>query len=62
MLMASEGNSDSNSKPVIDYYESLLKHMGWKNLGRIIAGGVMKVGDIKGHKALDEARELGASL
>ena len=62
MLMASEGNSDSNSKPVIDYYESLLKHMGWKNLGHIIAGGVMKVGDIKGHKALDEARELGASL
>ncbi len=62
MLMASEGNSESNSKPVIDYYVSLIKRLGWKNLGYIIAGGVMKVGDIKGHKALDEARELGASL
>lgn len=61
-LMASEGNSESNSKPVIDYYEALMKRMGWKNLGHIIAGGVMKIGDIKGHKALDEAKKLGASL
>lgn len=62
MLMASEGDSKSNAEPVINYYESLLKHMGWKDLGHIIAGGVMKIGDIKGHKALAEAEKLGASL
>lgn len=62
MLMAAEGNSKSNSEPVITYYEGLMKRMGWKNLGHVIAGGVMKAGDIKGHKALAEARELGATL
>ena len=62
MLMAAEGNSKSNNEPAVNYYESLLKHLGWKNLGHIIAGGVMKAGEIKGHPALDEARKLGASL
>ena len=62
MLMAAEGNSKSNSEPVIHYYESLLKQMEWQDLGHVIAGGVLKVGDIKGHKALAEAKALGASL
>lgn len=62
LLMASEGDGDDNSKPVIDYYEALLKHMNWKNLGYIIAGGVLKIGDIKGHSALNEAIKLGSSL
>ena len=62
MLMAAEGNSKSNNEPAVNYYEALLKHLGWKNLGHIIAGGVMKAGEIKGHPALDEARKLGAAL
>ncbi len=62
LLMASEGDGDENSKPILDYYEALLKHLNWKNLGDIIAGGVLKIGDIKNHKALEKAFELGISL
>lgn len=62
LLMASEGDGNENSKPVTDYYHALLEQLQWNNLGSIIAGGVLKIGDIKGHKALQEAFSLGASL
>lgn len=62
MLMVAEGNSEANSAPVKDYYASLLSHLGWKDLGMVIAGGVMSVGEIAGHPALDEAERLGASI
>lgn len=62
MLMAAEGESDDNFAPVVNYYESLLKHMKWNNLGMIKAGGVFAIGDIKGHKALQEAETLGKSI
>lgn len=62
MLMAAEGASEDNFAPVVSYYESLLKHMQWNDLGMIKAGGVFAVGDIKGHKALGEAEALGKSI
>ena len=62
MLMAAEGASEDNFAPVVSYYESLLKHMQWNDLGMIKAGGVFAVGDIKGHKALGEAGALGKSI
>lgn len=62
MLMAAEGNTDDNWKPVIDYYQSLLGFLGWTDRGMVLAGGVMHVGDIKGHPALAEAKQLGASI
>ncbi|WP_455673734.1 flavodoxin family protein [Phocaeicola sp.] len=62
MLMAAEGNTKDNFEPVEYYYHSLLRHLGWNNLGEIYAGGVMSVGDIKGHPALEEARELALSI
>ncbi len=62
LLMASEGDSKVNAEPVVHYYQSLLEQLEWRDLGQIFAGGVMKVGDIKGHKALAEAEALGASL
>ena len=60
--MAAEGNDDDNSKPVIDYYNNLAANLGWTSLGHVIAGGVLKLGDIKNHPALAKAKELGASL
>ena len=62
MLMAAEGNSADNNAPVLDYYHSLLKFLNWKDLGTVIAGGVLKTGDIKGHSALAEAKALGESI
>ena len=62
MLMAAEGADKDNFEPVLHYYEALLRHMGWKNLGTVLAGGVLAVGDILGKPALEEARQLGKSL
>ena len=62
MLMAAEGDTRDNFEPVVHYYHALLKHLGWTNLGEVYAGGVVYVGDIKGHSALKEARDLGVSI
>ena len=62
MLMAAEGASRDNFEPVLHYYEALLRHMGWKNLGTVLAGGVLAVGDIRGKPVLEEAQNLGRSL
>ena len=62
MLMAAEGNNKNNFEPIEHYYHSLLEHLGWKNLGEIYAGGVMGIGDIKGHPALEDVKKLALSI
>ena len=65
LLMAAEGDSPDNGKPVLDYYHALLARLCWHDLGTVLAGGVFQTGDILkngGHPALRQARELGASL
>ena len=62
MLMASEGASEENFKPVSDYYHALLGHLGWKSLGEINCGGVMNVGDIEGHPKLEDCYQLGKNI
>lgn len=62
MLMAAEGDSKDNFEPVEHYYHALLRHLNWNNLGEIYVGEVLAVGDIKGHPALENARELGMSI
>lgn len=62
LLMASEGATAENAKPVLDYYHSLDGFLDWSDLGSVIAGGNLKIGDIKGKPEIDEARKLGASL
>lgn len=62
LLMAAEGDTEDNWKPVLDYYHALLGHLGWNNCGTVLAGGVLNIGDIKGKAALQQARELGERL
>lgn len=65
LLMAAEGNTANNWKPVLDYYHALLSQLGWHDIGVALAGGVFLSGDIRkgdGHPALNQARDLGASL
>ena len=59
MLMAAEGDDKNNFEPVIQYYKSLIKFLGWKDLGYLFAGGVFNIGDIKGKQELKEAFEMG---
>ena len=59
LLMAAEGQGFDD---VVLYYDHLMEHLRWKNLGHVLAGGNMSVGDIKGKKELNDAYELGKSI
>lgn len=59
LLMAAEGNGFEES---VYWYDRLMGHIGWKDWGKVLCGGVMAVGDIEGKPELGEARKLGASI
>ncbi len=59
LLMAAEGNGFDD---VLLYYDHLMEHLRWKNLGHVLAGGNADVGDIEGKPELKEAYELGKSI
>ena len=59
LLMAAEGHG---FKDVLTYYNHLMEHLHWKNLGHVLSGGNMNVGDIKGKPEIEKARALGASI
>jgi multimeric flavodoxin WrbA len=44
------------------YDEVLIKGLGWKDLGKILCGGVRDIGTIKGNPKLEEAKKLGQSI
>lgn len=59
LLMAAEGNGFDD---VLLYYNHLVEHLRWKNLGHVLAGGNRDIGDIEGKPELKKAFELGASI
>lgn len=59
LLMAAEGNGFED---MALYYDHLMGHLRWENLGHVLAGGNMSVGDIEGKPELKEAYELGRSI
>lgn len=59
LIMAAEGHGFEESEY---WYDRLEKHLGWKSLGKILCGGVMAVGDIKGKQELKDAYELGRTI
>ncbi len=59
LLMAAEGHGFED---VLVYYDHLMEHLCWKNLGHVLAGGNGAVGDITGKPELEEAYELGKSI
>lgn len=58
-MMAAEG---SDFEPVVRHYREILAFLNWKDIGQILAGGVVAPGDIDGNPVLDEARKVGASI
>lgn len=59
LLMAAEGHGFED---VLTYYDHLMEHLRWKNLGHVLAGGNGAVGDITGKLELEQAYELGKSI
>jgi len=59
LLMAAEGHGFED---VLTYYDHLMEHLRWKNLGHVLAGGNCDVGDIEGKPELRKAYDLGRSI
>lgn len=59
LLMAAEGNGFED---VLLYYDHLMEHLKWENLGHVLAGGNGDIGDIDGKPELQKAYELGKSI
>lgn len=62
LIMAAEGDTSDNWKPALDYYQALTGFLKWRDLGRILAGGVLEAGAVAGKPIVVEAEKLGASL
>ena len=59
LLMAAEGRGFED---VLTYYNHLMEHLCWENLGHVLAGGNMDAGDINSKPELQQAYELGKSI
>ena len=59
LLMAAEGHGFDD---VVLYFDHLMEHLNWKNLGHVLAGGNGDVGDINGKPEIQKAFELGKSI
>ena len=64
LLMAAEDVSKENWEALSFYYEKYCGFMGWKDRGRVLAGGFLESGSIResGTSFLNAAEELGRSL
>ena len=59
LLMAAEGHGFDD---VVLYYDHLMEHHRWENLGHVLSGSNMDVGDIQDKKELQDAYALGKSI
>jgi len=59
LLMAAEGHGFED---IVLYYDHLMEHLRWKNLGHVLAGGNCDVDDIVGKPEIQEAYKLGQSV
>ena len=59
LLMSAEGHGFED---VTLYFDHLMEHLRWKNLGHVLAGGNGNVGDIKGKPEIQAAYDLGKSI
>lgn len=59
LLMAAEGSAFEDA---VTYFDHLMDHLRWNNLGHVLAGGNMAVGDIEGKREIQEAYTLGKKI
>lgn len=62
LIMAAEGDSADNWKPVLDYYHALTGFLNWTDKGQVLAGGALDAGAVAGRSVLEEAFRFGAAL
>lgn len=61
-MMAYADTAQSEAEAMTGHYKTLIKYLGWKDAGMVIASGVWTAGSIKNTKYGDEAYKLGKGL
>ena len=59
LLMAAEGYAFEDA---VLYYDHLMEHLGWENLGHVLAGGNADAGDVLEKAEIHQAFRLGRSI
>lgn len=62
LLMAAGNPSLKVYEPYLRFHESLMHHLGWSDVGRVLTTGVMMPGDIKVKPELENAKQMGKLL
>ncbi|MBO4643179.1 MAG: flavodoxin family protein [Alphaproteobacteria bacterium] len=62
LLMTYANTAESEAKPIVSHYETLLSYLGWTDAGRVIASGVWPVSAVDGTKYPQQAYELGKKI
>lgn len=61
-MMAYADTSESEAEAMTVHYKTLIKYLGWKDAGMVIAPGVWTAGSIKNTKYGDDAYKLGKTI
>ena len=59
LLMTNANTSSEDSEAMVGHYKTIAKYLGWKDLGVVVATGVVASGDIRSTRYGDEAYRLG---
>ena len=62
LLMTYANTAESEAKPIVSHYETLLNYLGWTDAGRVIASGVWTAGAVNDTKYPEQAYELGRKI
>ena len=61
-MMAYADTSKTEAEAMTSHYKTLVRYLGWKDVGMVIAPGVWTAGSIKNTKYGEEAYKLGKSV
>ena len=59
LLMAYADTAPEEAEPMLSHYHTLLRYLGWKDSGTVVAAGMWPAGAVNGSKYSRDAYELG---
>lgn len=62
LLLTSNDPDPDVFMPMINYYEHMVKFLGWEDKGTLLAGGLKTKGDVKLRPVYEEAYRLGQTI
>lgn len=59
LLMAYADTASEEAEPMLSHYHTLLRYLGWKDRGTVVAAGMWPTGAVNGTEYSRQAYELG---